>query len=147
MVASAVDILLVEDNPGDVVLTRKAFADSEIDSTLHVAPDGEAALRFLRREGESAAQPRPDLVLLDLNLPRLSGHEVLAQLKADPALRSIPVVVLTSSAAPSDIQASYDRHANAYVTKPLKLSELVSAVSRLEGFWFRTARLPTGGAA
>lgn len=144
MVVNAVDILLVEDNPGDVVLTQVAFHNAKVANALHVVPDGESALRFLRNEGEFRGRRRPDLVLLDLNLPGLSGQEVLAQLKADPDLRTIPVVVLTSSSDERDVLRSYSNHANAYVTKPVDLTKLVELVTRLDGFWFSVVRLPSG---
>ena len=144
MVVHAVDILLVEDNPGDVLLTQVAFQKAKVVNALHVVNDGESALRFLRAEGEFQGQRRPDLVLLDLNLPGLSGQEVLAQLKADPALRTIPVVVLTSSSDERNVLRSYSNHANAYVTKPVDSPQLVELVSRLDGFWFGVVRLPRG---
>jgi len=141
---NAVEILLVEDNPGDVVLTQVAFEKAKMVNHLHTVPDGEEALKFLRGEGEYADRPRPDLVLLDLNLPRMSGQEVLAELKADPDLKVIPVVVLTSSADEHDVLRSYSNHANAYMTKPVDLVQLIDLVNRLDGFWFSVVRLPRG---
>ncbi len=135
------DILLVEDNPGDVVLMREALREAKMHNTLHVAPDGQEALAFLRREGAYAAAPRPDLILLDLNLPRLNGHEVLAAIKDDPALRRIPVVMLTTSDAPSDVRAAYDRHVNSYITKPVDLEQFFAVVKGLDGYWLSLVRL------
>lgn len=140
--SSAIEILLVEDNPADVRLTQEALRESKISNRLHAVGDGEQALRFLRREGEHAESPRPDLVLLDLNLPRLSGREVLAQVKADPALRRIPVVVLTTSEAEEDIVRSYDLHANAYVRKPVDFHQFTDVVRLIEDFWFTVVKLP-----
>jgi two-component system, chemotaxis family, response regulator Rcp1 len=140
--SSAIEILLVEDNPADVRLTQEALRESKISNRLHAVGDGEQALRFLRREGEHAESPRPDLVLLDLNLPRLNGREVLAQVKADPALRRIPVVVLTTSEAEEDILRSYDLHANAYVRKPVDFHQFTDVVRLIEDFWFTVVKLP-----
>jgi chemotaxis family two-component system response regulator Rcp1 len=136
------EILLVEDNPGDVRLTREALRDSEVRTHLSVVADGEAALAFLRREGPFAGAPRPDLILLDLNLPKKDGREVLAEIKADPALRRVPVVVLTTSTAQQDIMVSYDLHANCYVTKPVDLEGFLAVVRSVERFWFTVASLP-----
>jgi two-component system, chemotaxis family, response regulator Rcp1 len=140
--SSAIEILLVEDNPADVRLTQEALRESKLSNRLHAVGDGEQALRFLRREGEHAESPRPDLVLLDLNLPRLSGREVLAQVKADPDLRRIPVVVLTTSEAEEDIVRSYDLHANAYVRKPVDFHQFTDVVRLIEDFWFTVVKLP-----
>ena len=137
-----VDILLVEDNPGDVRLTREAFAGAELDCELHVVGDGEAALDFLHRRGAHETAPRPDLVLLDLNLPRMSGLEVLEAIAEDPALRRLPVVVLTSSTAEEDVVESYEQCSNAYLTKPVDPDEFVEVVRRFEAFWLETATLP-----
>jgi two-component system, chemotaxis family, response regulator Rcp1 len=137
-----VEILLVEDNPGDVRLTREALAEGKVRNNLYVAVDGVKALEFLRREGEYAGAVRPDLVLLDLNLPRKDGREVLAEIKADPALRYIPVVILTSSEAESDIARAYDLHANCYVTKPVDLDQFIHVVRSIEDFWFSIVKLP-----
>ena len=137
-----VDILLVEDNPGDVRLTQEAFKEGHIDNTLHVATDGTEALSFLFQRGEHADAPRPDIVLLDLNLPRKDGDEVLEELRADPDLRRIPVIVLTSSKAHEDIERSYERSANAYLTKPVDPDEFVDVVRSLERFWLSIVTLP-----
>jgi chemotaxis family two-component system response regulator Rcp1 len=137
-----VEILLVEDNPGDVRLTREALKEGKVRNNLHVAPDGVEALRFLRREGEYAQAVRPDLILLDLNLPKKDGREVLEEIKADPALKSIPVVILTSSSAEQDILRSYRLHANCYVTKPVDLDEFITVVRSIENFWFTIVKLP-----
>lgn len=138
-----IEVLLVEDDPGDVLMTQEAFADHKVVNNLTVVTDGEMAMSFLRREGEYADAPRPDLVLLDLNLPRMDGREVLAALKADPTLRSIPVVVLTTSEAEEDILRSYDLHANAYVTKPVDFERFISVVRKIDDFFVSVVRLPT----
>jgi CheY-like chemotaxis protein len=143
-VGEPVQILLVEDNPGDVRLTRETFKESKILTHLNVVHDGEAALDFLHRSGPYAAAPRPDLILLDLNLPRLGGREVLASIKADEQLRRIPVVVLTSSQAEQDIAASYDLNANCYVTKPVDLDQFMRVVRSIEDFWLTVVKLPRG---
>ncbi|AGB36362.1 response regulator [Natronococcus occultus] len=135
-------LLLVEDNPGDVRLTREAFKQGRIDNDLHTVSDGSDALDFLRQRGEYEDAPRPDLVLLDLNLPRKDGEEVLAELKDDPELQSIPVIVLTSSRAEEDIARSYELHANAYLTKPVDPDEFIETVRAFEKFWFSVVRLP-----
>lgn len=137
-----VEILLVEDNPADVRLTREALKEGKVRNNLSVVADGEAALAFLRRQGQYAAAPRPDLILLDLNLPRKDGREVLAEVKQDPALRQIPVVILTTSAADTDIARSYDLHANCYVTKPVQLDEFLSVVKSIDDFWLAVVKLP-----
>lgn len=137
-----VEILLVEDNPGDVRLTREALKEGKVRNNLYVAPDGVEALRFLRREGEHAEAVRPDLILLDLNLPRMDGREVLEVIKADSDLRHIPVVVLTSSQAEQDIVRAYDLHANCYVTKPVDLDQFIHVVRSIEDFWFTIVKLP-----
>ena len=137
-----VEILLVEDNPGDVRLTREALREGKVRNNLYVAADGVEALRFLRREGEHADAVRPDLVLLDLNLPRKDGREVLEEVKADPSLRHIPVVVLTSSQAEQDIARAYDLHANCYVSKPVDLDQFIHVVRSIEDFWFTIVKLP-----
>jgi len=139
---TAVDILLVEDNPGDARLTREALAQSRVPSTLYDVSDGEQALAFLRREGPYASAPTPRLVLLDLNLPRRDGREVLEDMKNDPELRHIPVVVLTSSEAEEDILRSYRLHANCFVTKPVDLEDLTRVLLGLEQFWFTLVKLP-----
>jgi CheY-like chemotaxis protein len=134
-----VDVLLVDDNPADVRLTREALKDAKVVNRLSVAADGEEAMAFLR---EHAGSSRPDLILLDLNLPRKDGREVLAEIKADPELKRIPVVVLTTSRAEEDVIRSYDLHANAYVTKPVGFKEFLNVVRSLEGFWLAVVTLP-----
>jgi CheY-like chemotaxis protein len=139
-----VEILLVEDNPGDVRLTREALREGKVHNNLYIAKDGVEALAFLRREGaEFADAVRPDLILLDLNLPRKDGREVLEEIKADPSLRHIPVVVLTSSEAEQDIVRAYDLHANCYVSKPVDLDQFITVVQSIENFWFTIVKLPT----
>ncbi|MCX6028329.1 MAG: response regulator [Chloroflexi bacterium] len=141
-----VDILLVEDNPGDVRLTREALKEGKVLNTLSVVTDGVEALAFLRREGRYAAATRPDIILLDLNLPRMDGRELLAVIKADADLRRIPVVILTTSAAEQDILKSYNLHANCYITKPVDLEQFIGVVRSVEDFWFTIVRLPPNGA-
>jgi CheY-like chemotaxis protein len=141
--AKPIEILLVEDNPGDARLTREAFADASVSNNLSVVGDGEQAMAFLRREGDYAGAPRPDLILLDLNLPRKSGREVLEDVKTDPRLLSIPIVVMTTSEAETDILNSYHHHANAYVTKPVDLDCFIDVVNKIEGFWLTAVKLPT----
>ncbi len=140
--AQPIEVLLVEDDPADVVLIREAFEHNEVRSSLHVAEDGVQAMAYLRREGPHADAPRPDLILLDLNLPRKDGREVLSEIKADPALRSIPVVVLTTSSAEEDVLKSYDLHANAYVPKPVDFGSFVEVVRRVDEFFASVVRLP-----
>ena len=135
-------ILLVEDNPGDIVLTREALVDSKVVIDLHVVEDGVQAMEFLQRDGVYADAPRPDLILLDLNLPRKDGREVLAEMKADPQLCHIPVVVLTTSEADEDILRSYRLHASCYVTKPVDFEQFARVVKSIEGFWFTVVQLP-----
>ena len=137
------ELLLVEDNYGDVLLAREAFRSAKIRNNLTVARDGEEALRILRREGVQAAKPRPDLILLDLNLPRLDGREVLQAIKADPDLRLIPVIVMTSSKAEIDVLKSYQLSANGYVVKPVDFERLQEIVASLESFWFTVVVLAT----
>jgi two-component system, chemotaxis family, response regulator Rcp1 len=137
------EILLVEDNPGDIRLTTEALRDGEMASGLHVARDGEEAMAFVRREGAFADRPVPDLILLDLNLPRKDGREVLAELKVDPELHRIPVVVLSTSTAASDVVLSYDLHANCYVSKPRGYQAFVEAVRSIRSFWLEHVRLPS----
>ena len=139
---SAVEILLVEDDPGDVVMTREALGESKLLNNLSVVSNGEEALSFLRKEGVYAGAARPDLILLDLNLPRLSGREVLEVVKQDPELRRIPVVVLTTSEAEEDVLRSYDLHANAYVTKPVGFETFVTVVRQIDDFFLTVVRLP-----
>lgn len=137
-----VDILLVEDDPGDELITREAFADNKIKNTLHVARDGQEGLDFLYRRGVHANAPTPDLILLDLNLPRYDGRELLEAIKSDADLCHIPVVVLTTSAAEEDILRSYKLHANAYVTKPVDLDQFMKAVREIDEFFVQVVRLP-----
>jgi two-component system, chemotaxis family, response regulator Rcp1 len=137
-----VDILLVEDNPGDVRLTQEALKEAKIRNTLHVVSDGVAAIEFLKKAGTFGDAPRPDILLLDLNLPRKDGREVLAEIKADPSLRTIPVVVLTTSAADEDILRAYNLHANCYITKPVDFNRFIEVVRSIENFWFTIVKLP-----
>jgi CheY-like chemotaxis protein len=137
-----IDVLLVEDDPGDVLMTREAFEENKVANRLAVVSDGAEAMQYLRREGEYAEAPTPDLVLLDLNLPRMDGREVLAAMKSDEALRSIPVVVLTTSEAEEDVLRSYSLHANAYVTKPVDFSRFIEVVRQIDDFFVSVVRLP-----
>jgi CheY-like chemotaxis protein len=137
-----IEVLLVEDDPGDVLLTREAFADNKVKNNFNVVSDGEQAIEYLLRRGEYAGARRPDLVLLDLNLPRKDGREVLREIKDDPELRAIPVVVLTTSKAEEDILHSYDLHANAYVTKPVDFDRFISIVRQIDDFFVTVVRLP-----
>ena len=137
-----VDVLLVEDDDGDVLMTREAFEHYKIRNQLHVVRDGEQAVQFLRREGQYEGAPRPDLILLDLNLPRFDGRQVLAEIKADAALRLIPVVVLTTSEAEEDILRSYELHANAYVTKPVDFDRFIEVIRKIDEFFVTVVKLP-----
>jgi chemotaxis family two-component system response regulator Rcp1 len=137
-----IKILLVEDNPGDVRLTREALRDGKIYNNLYVARDGVEAMAFLRKTGQYAHAPRPDLILLDLNLPRKDGHEVLAEVKTDETLRRIPVVILTTSQAEEDVIKTYDLHVNCYITKPVDLDQFVKIVKSIEDFWLTIVKLP-----
>lgn len=137
-----IEILLVEDNPGDVRLTKEALKEGKVRNNLQVAEDGEEALEFLRRQGRHAQARRPDLVLLDLNLPKKSGREVLEEIKADPELKRIPVVILTVSKAEQDILKSYNLHANCYITKPVNLDQFIEVVQAIEDFWLTVVMLP-----
>ena len=137
-----IDILLVEDNPGDVRLTREALKEGKVLNTLQVVGDGIEALEYLRHAGVYAKSPHPDIILLDLNLPRKDGREVLAEIKNDPALRRIPVVILTTSKAEEDIITSYDLHANCFITKPVDLDQFITVVQSVEEFWFTIVKLP-----
>lgn len=137
-----IEILLVEDNPGDVRLTIEALKEAKVRNRLSVAKDGVEALAFLRREGSYAEAARPDLILLDLNLPRKDGREVLAEIKVDASLRSIPVVILTTSRADQDILRSYELHANCYITKPVDLDQFITVVKSIESFWLTIVTLP-----
>ncbi|WP_309895586.1 response regulator [Archangium sp.] len=138
-----IQILLVEDNPGDVRLTIEALKEGKVSNSLSVARDGVEALAFLRREGPHGKAARPDLILLDLNLPKKDGREVLAEIKDDSSLRRIPVVVLTTSKAEEDILRTYDLHANCYITKPVDLEQFISVVRSIDDFWLSVVRLPT----
>jgi CheY-like chemotaxis protein len=138
-----VDVLLVEDDPGDVLMTREAFEHYKIRNNLHVVGDGEQALHFLRKTGSYAEVPTPGLILLDLNLPRRNGLEVLAELKADSDLLSIPVVVLTTSQAQEDILRSYSLHANAYISKPVDFDKFVSVIGQIDNFFLTLVKLPS----
>jgi chemotaxis family two-component system response regulator Rcp1 len=140
--ALPIEILLVEDSPGDVLLTREALRDAKIRLNLQVAADGEEAMALLRREGKYAAAPRPDLVLLDLNLPKKDGREVLQEIKADANLAIIPVVILTTSASEVDILRSYQLHANCFVTKPVDLEQFLIVVKSIDNFWLTVVKLP-----
>ena len=137
-----IEILMVEDNPGDVRLTIEALKETKVRNNLNVVRDGAEALAFLRRQGRYAQAPRPDLILLDLNVPRIDGRQVLAEIKADADLRRIPVVVLTASQAEEDILKTYDLHANCYVTKPVDLDQFIKVVQSIETFWLTIVRLP-----
>ena len=137
-----IEILLVEDSDADIVLTQEILRDAKVANHLSVARDGEEAMRCARREGTHADHPRPDLILLDLNLPRKDGREVLRELKEDPDLHRIPVVVLTTSSQERDVLAAYDRHVNAYITKPVDLDQFVSVVRVIEDFWLSVVKLP-----
>jgi chemotaxis family two-component system response regulator Rcp1 len=138
-----IDILLVEDNPGDVRLTEEALKEAKVRNRLFVVDDGVAAMDFLRRAGKFTDAPRPDLILLDLNLPRKDGREVLEEIKQDSSLMRIPVVVLTTSRAEEDILRTYNLHANCYVTKPVDLDQFITIVKSIEDFWLTIVRLPT----
>jgi CheY-like chemotaxis protein len=137
-----IEVLLVEDDPGDVLMTREAFEDYKVANRLHVVQDGADAMAFLRREGDFSGAPRPDLVLLDLNLPRMDGREVLQAIKSDAELASIPVVVLTTSEAEEDVLRSYSLHANAYVTKPVDFERFIEVVRQIDDFFVTVVRLP-----
>ncbi len=141
--SQSVHVLLVEDNPADVRLTREVLADGKITNTLHVVADGEQAMAFLRNQAPYTSAPRPDLILLDLNLPRKDGREVLAEVKSDPSLKIIPVVILTTSRSDRDILESYNLHANCYISKPVDLHQFMEVVRTIEDFWLSIVRLPT----
>lgn len=140
-----IEILLVEDNPGDVDLAREGLANGKLHNNLHVVNDGEEAMEFLYRHGAFAEAPRPDLVLLDLNLPKKDGREVLAEIKTDPNLKRIPVVILTTSRAEEDVLRSYNLHANCYITKPIDLEQFIKVVKSIEDFWMSIVVLPPNG--
>ena len=138
-----VEILLVEDNPGDVRLTQEALKESKVTNNLSVAEDGVEALAFLKREGKYADAPRPDLLLLDLNLPKKDGRELLEEIKVDDNLKRIPVVVLTTSKAEEDIIRMYDQHANCYITKPIDFDQFIEVIKSIEDFWLTIVKLPS----
>ena len=137
-----VEVLLVEDSPGDIRLTREAFRDANTDIHLNVVTDGVEAMAFLRRQGDQVDAPRPAIILLDLNLPRMDGREVLAQIKSDPSLKTIPTIILTTSEANADIVRSYELQANSYLTKPVQLEKFESLVKSINDFWIVKAKLP-----
>ncbi|MFD6136762.1 response regulator [Isoptericola sp. NPDC056618] len=139
---TGIEVLLVEDDPGDVLMTREAFDEHKVANRLSVVADGVSAMAFLRKEGEHAQAPTPDLILLDLNLPRMDGREVLAAVKADERLKHIPVVVLTTSEAEEDVLRSYSLHANAYVTKPVDFDRFIQVVRQIDDFFVTVVRLP-----
>lgn len=141
-IGQPIEVLLVEDDPGDELITREAFEDNKIGNTLHVAHDGLEALDFLYQRGEHVDKPRPDLILLDLNLPKYDGRQVLEKIKGDPELRAIPVVILTTSSAEEDILRSYKLFANAYVTKPVDLDQFMSVIRQIDEFFVTVVRLP-----
>jgi CheY-like chemotaxis protein len=140
-----IEILLVEDNPGDVRLTREALKEGKVYSNLHTVKDGVEAMEFLRRQGKYAGVPRPDIILLDLNLPRKDGREVLQEIKSDDILKRIPVVVLTTSKAEEDVLRTYNLHANCYVTKPVDLEKFMVVVKTIDTFWLTVVTLPPNG--
>lgn len=142
-VSRQVEFLLAEDNPGDVRLTQEALRESKISNNLNVVKDGVEALAFLRKEGQYADAPTPDVVLLDLNLPKKDGREVLAEIKSDPQLKRIPVVIVTSSEAEKDILRTYDLHANCYVSKPVDLDQFIKVIQAIESFWLTIVKLPS----
>ncbi|MDB5935692.1 MAG: response regulator receiver [Massilia sp.] len=137
-----IEILLVEDNPGDVRLTQEALKDAKVANTMHIVEDGVAALDFLYRRAPYDAAPRPDLILLDLNLPKKNGREVLEQIKQDEQLKCIPVVILTTSQADDDVASAYKLHANCYITKPVEFAQFIRVVRAIEEFWFTIVTLP-----
>jgi CheY-like chemotaxis protein len=141
-IGKPIDILLVEDSPGDVMLVEEVLSDSKMRNRLHVVSDGEQAMEFVRRQGAHARAPRPDLILLDLNLPRKSGREVLQEVKSDPDLKSIPVVVLTSSKLEEGIVKSYESQVNAYIIKPVDFHQFAKVMQAIEDFWFTIVKLP-----
>lgn len=142
MRVTPIELLLVEDNPGDVRLTIEALRDGKVNNNMNVAVDGVEALAYLRREGRFAHAARPDVILLDLNLPKKNGHEVLAEIKADADLKRIPIVILTTSKADEDIVRSYDQYANCYINKPVDLEQFINVVQSIEDFWLTIVKLP-----
>jgi two-component system response regulator len=145
IVVHPIEILLVEDNPGDARLAREALQDAKVHNTLHWVDNGEEAMDFLRKEGKHARVPRPDLILLDLNLPRKDGREVLAEIKGDADLKRIPVVILTVSRDEEDVMKTYNLHANCFITKPLDLDQFIKVVKSIEDFWLTVVKLPPNG--
>ena len=145
MKGDLIEILLVEDNPGDVRLVREVFKDAKVANNISVAEDGVEAMAFLRNEGKFAGAVRPDLILLDLNLPKKDGREVLTEIKTDEALKRIPVIVLTTSSAEEDIMKSYSEYANSYITKPINLDQFINVVRSIEDFWLTIVKLPPNG--
>ena len=145
MMVKSISILLVEDNQGDADLAREALENSKMNNDLHVVDDGEKAMAFLRREGSYANVPRPDLILLDLNLPKKDGRQVLAEIKSDNDLKRIPVVILTTSRAEEDVIKTYNLHANCYITKPIDLNQFLHVVRSIENFWMSIVVLPPKG--
>ena len=137
-----IEILMIEDNPGDVRLTREVLRDAKVRNSLHSAKDGDEAMDYLYKRGSFSGASRPDLILLDLNLPKINGLDVLEIIKSDPELRTIPVVILTTSQAEKDILNGYQRYANAYITKPVSLDQFNHIIKTIEGFWLETVRLP-----
>jgi len=144
IVVHPIEILLVEDNPGDARLAREAFQDAKVRNTLHWVDNGQEAMDFLRKEGKHARVPRPDLILLDLNLPGKDGREVLAEIKEDADLKRIPVVILTVSKDEEDVMKTYNFHANCFITKPLDLNQFIKVVKSIEDFWLTVVKLPPG---
>jgi two-component system, chemotaxis family, response regulator Rcp1 len=142
IVCGPIEILLVEDNPGDVRLTKEALKEGKVANQINVVMDGMEAMAFLHREGKYANAPKPDLILLDLNLPKKNGREVLAEIKVDPRLKCIPVVILTSSQAEQDIVMTYNLHANCYIKKPVDFDQFIEVVKSIEDFWFNVVKLP-----
>jgi chemotaxis family two-component system response regulator Rcp1 len=140
--SAPIEVLLVEDSPGDVRLTREALKDAKVHISLHVAQDGIEAMAFLERAGTHVDAPRPDLILLDLNLPRKDGRQVLKEIKESPALRSIPVVILTTSSSEADVLQSYHLHANCYISKPVDLDGFLKVVQSIDNFWLSVVKLP-----
>ncbi|MDD5712673.1 MAG: response regulator [Smithellaceae bacterium] len=145
MFAKTVDILLVEDNPGDIRLTQEALKDAKIKNNLFVVMDGVEAIQFLKKQGKYRDMPRPDLVLLDLNLPKKDGREVLSEIKEDPALKTIPIVILTISKAEEDVIRAYNLHANCYISKPVNLDRFIDVVRAIDDFWLTIVKLPPKG--
>ncbi len=143
IMGNPIEVLLVEDNPGDVRLTQEAFKEGRVRNQLNVVGDGEEALAYLRKEGDYANKPRPDLVLLDLNMPKKDGRQVLKEIKEDERLKRIPVVILTTSEAEEDILRTYDYHANCFITKPVDLYQFLNVVKFIEDFWLTIVKLPT----